>query len=191
MSEQRNDDGTQRTGPAPGRDATTADDGAQLTAEQQKVLDAERGRLSKEFESKLEASKASLRDELKKEAEEAARLAALDETERAIEAKKKVETERDAALAETAALEGRIARADYIRDNGAGLDKAWTAYLDRQLAEAAPDDWEDTLKLVLADHAQSTGRKPGDVGTGGRPAANQAPEGMNEKIVAAIGRRRR
>ena len=191
MGEQQATQGDQTQGTQqPGGPDLTIRDGMSA-ADVKTLLQKERDRDDMQRKAEIEKAVNEGVNRAKAEAEEAARLAALDETERAIEAKKKVETERDAALAETAALEGRIARADYIRDNGAGLDKAWTAYLDRQLAEAAPDDWEDTLKLVLADHAQSTGRKPGDVGTGGRPAPNQAPEGMNEKLVAAFGRRRR
>ena len=189
MGEQQATQGDQTQGTQqPGGPDLTIRDGMSA-ADVKTLLQKERDRDDMQRKAEIEKAVNEGVNRAKAEAEEAARLAALDETERAIEAKKSAEAERDQARAETAALEGRIARGEFLNEHAGGLDKAWRSYLDGQLTAAEPEDWEDTLKRVLADHAQSTGRKPGDVGTGGRPAATTTPETINQKIRSAMGRR--
>lgn len=129
----------------------------ELSEDAQKLLDAEKARLRKKAESDLEAERERIREELKAEAEEEARKAQMDETDRLKLEKEQAEKRAEELEKQTQEMETRIQRSDYIAQNAGNLDRAWRTLLDRELADADPDEWDDILARVADEYAETTG----------------------------------
>lgn len=183
------DDDRQDTGAQD--DGVSQDDGGQLPEELRKILEAERGRMSKQFAAKLAAETKRIRAEAEAELQtrlEREQMDELSRTKAELEEARSKLAARERAAAE---LEARMARIEFINQHAGGLDRAWRVYLERELAAAGEDESpEDVLKRVLEEHAQETGqsRPPSSVGTGGRPAPTTAPQSINDRIRRAAGR---
>lgn len=159
-------------------------------SEVEALLQKERDRADMQRKAEIEKARAEAAEAAKAEAAEEARRAQMDELDKALEDAKKAAARADEAEARLADVEARAARSSFIAEHGGGLDKAWRAYLDMELANSNPDDWQKTLEQVRAEHAEATGgaRKPGDMGTGGRPAPQAQADTINQKIRRAAGR---